>query len=177
MSRYVIVSGVPAAGKSAVAAGLAAQSSLRLFDKDQYLEALFASEAPRDPAERRALSIRADRELENAVRSSPEAVVVSWWRHPNSVADSGTPVEWLRELRGGLIEVYCECAPEVAVARFRSRKRHPSHMDQRWSNESLLAQIADAARLGPLNVGALVRVNSETAVDFGELWNRVESAS
>src|SRR5690606_18803138 len=141
--------------------GLAMQSSLALFDKDRFLEALFSIEAPRDPAKRRALSKRADSELEDAVRESSDAIVVSWWRHPSSAADTGTPTGWLRELRGSLVEVYCECAPEIALARFRARKRHPGHMDERWASEELLAQLSEAALFGPLIVGALVKVSSE----------------
>jgi len=177
MNRYVIVSGVPAAGKSTVAAGLAAKSALPLFDKDRFLETMFSGDTPRDPDERRTLSNQADRELEIAVRESSEAIIASWWRHPRSTADSGTPTLWLRELRGALVEVYCDCATEVAVDRFRERKRHPGHMDERWSNEGLVAQLREAAQLGPLNVGALVTVNSENPVDFSVLWKRIQSAS
>jgi hypothetical protein len=177
MNRYVVVSGIPAAGKSTVAVGLATQSSLSVFDKDRFLEAMFSDGVPRDPLEGRSLSTRADRELEGAVRESPEAIVVSWWRHPRSMADSGTPIGWLRELRGSLVEVYCECAPEAAAARFRSRRRHPGHMDDRWSNKRLLIQLTEAAQLGPLNIGTLVSVNAEEPIDFGVLWKRVQSAS
>lgn len=177
MNRYIVVSGIPAAGKSMLAMGIARHSSLPVFDKDRFLEAMFSDAVPQDPSERRALSTRADRELEGAVRESPAAIVVSWWRHPRSMADSGTPIGWLRELRGSLVEVYCECGPEAAVARFRSRKRHPGHMDDRWSNEGLLVQFTEAAQFGPLNVGTLVRVDAEKPIDFGALWKRVQSAS
>ncbi len=176
MSRYIIVSGVPAAGKSTVAAGLAGRSSLPLFDKDRILETLFSGCTPNDLSDRRSLSTRADQQLESAVRETPYAIVVSWWRHPASHADSGTPIGWLRELRGSLVEVYCECAPKVAVERFSRRQRHPGHMDERWSRKDLLAQITEAAAFGPLNVGALVKVDAEKPVDFGVLWERVKSS-
>ena len=50
-------------------------------------------------------------------------------------------------------------------------------MDERWSYEELLAQLTAAARLGPLNIGYLVRVNAHEPVDFDGLWGRVQSAS
>jgi hypothetical protein len=177
MNSYVIVRGLPAAGKSTVGAGLASHSSLPLFDKDGFLEALFSRSVPGDPIERRSLSNRADRALERAVRESPQAIVVSWWKHPDSAADSGTPTAWLRDLRGSLVEVYCESTPRAAAERFLSRKRHPGHMDERWAYEELLAQLTEAARLGPLNVGPLVSVNAYEPVDFGGLWERVQNAS
>jgi glucokinase len=175
MNRYVIVSGLPASGKSTIARGLATQGPLPLFDKDPLLEAMYSPGVPRDAAERRSLSHRADQQLEEVVRNSPGAIVVSWWRHPRSAADSGTPTGWLHRLHGTLVEVYCECAPDLAVARFCERKRHPGHMDGRWSRASLAAQLATAAQLGPLNIGALVKVDSERPVDFAVLWKNVES--
>ena len=174
MSCYVIVSGLPAAGKSTVGAGLAAESSLPLFDKDRFLERLFDDGRPIDPTERRALSSRADQELERAVRESEEAIVVSWWRHPRSAADSGTPTSWLEGLRGRVVEVYCEVSPEAAAKRFLGRARHPGHMDERWSYEDLLAQLTEAARRGPLNVGPVVKVNGQEHIDFRDLWEHVK---
>jgi glucokinase len=103
--------------------------------------------------------------------------VVSWWKHPRSQGDSGTPIEWLRELRKGIVEVHCECAPQLAVERFRRRERHPGHLDGRWSKEELLAQMTDAARLGPLQIGALVQVDTGGPIDFAALWEQVQRAS
>ncbi len=162
---YLVVSGMPAAGKSTVAAGLAAQSSMPVFDKDLIL------------VERRTLSTRADSELASAVCESPHGIVVSWWQHPASQADSGTPIAWLRDLRGIVVELYCECVPEVAVERFRRRTCHPGHMDDRWSDAALLARMIEAAQLGPLNVGAVLKIDTERPIGFGLLWARVQGLS
>lgn len=177
MNRYIVVSGLPAAGKSTVAAGLAAESALPLFDKDEFLERLFGDGRPKDLAERRSLSGQADREIESAVRGSAGAVVVSWWRHPKSVVDSGTATWWIGELPGSVVEVYCESTPEAAAKRFFDRKRHPGHFDQRWSYDELLAQLTEAAQFGPLNVGPVVKVSAYEPVDFSGLWERVRSSS
>jgi hypothetical protein len=176
MSCYVVVSGLPAAGKSTVGAGLAAASSLPLFDKDQMLEQLFDKRCPSIAAERRSLSQRADRQLESAVRESKGAIVVSWWRHPASPADSGTPTSWLEGL-AGVVEVYCESTPEAAARRFLGRIRHPGHMDDRWSYEDLLTQFSEAAQRGPLTIGPVVAVDAFAAVDFKSLWKQVQNAS
>jgi hypothetical protein len=177
MHRYIVVSGIPAAGKSTVGAGLAAESGLPLFDKDAFLERLFESGRPKTRAERRSLSIQADRELENAVRGSAGAIVMSWWRHPKSAADSGTPSSWLGALRGSVIEVHCESTPEAAAKRFFDRKRHPGHLDHSWSYDELLAQLTEAAQLGPLHVGPVIKVNTYEPVDFSNLWRACSVAS
>ena len=85
--------------------------------------------------------------------------------------------EWLRELPGSLVEVYCQCAPQFAVERFCQRERHPGHLDARRSKEDLLTQLTEAAQFGPLNIGTLVKVDTEKRIDFEALWKHVQSAS
>ena len=51
--RLVVVSGLPASGKSTVARTLAGALGLPLLDKDVFLEALFASDGIGDAAWRR----------------------------------------------------------------------------------------------------------------------------
>ena len=97
----------------------------------------------------------------------------SWWKHPKSKTDSGTPVSWLTSLPGMLIEVHCVCPPEVATARFLSRKRHPGHCDERHSEATLVSEFSEQAKLGPLGVGPLVEVDSERPTDRATLAARI----
>jgi gluconate kinase len=166
---------VPGAGKSTVAAALAKEAELPVFDKDDFLEPLFASSLPNTPLERRQLSHRADRAFQSAVEASMGAIVVSWWKHPKSDRDSGTPTEWLRNLPGDLVEVYCKCAPQVAMARFLTRKRHPGHLDGLWSRPELFGLLEQASFLGPLAIGRLVEVDSSESVNCGALWTSVKA--
>jgi shikimate kinase len=115
MQRHIIISGIPASGKSTVGRALATAMQLVMLDKDDFLEALFKSEGTGDVAWRRQLSRAADDILREKVLSAEGAVITSWWRHPASRLDSGTPVEWLSALAGVAIEVHCVCSPEVAA--------------------------------------------------------------
>ena len=177
MNRYVVVSGLPAAGKSTVASSIARCSSLPLFDKDEFLESLFVGNEPRDASERRDLSRRADELLEAAVRGAPQAIVVSWWKHPRSTADTGTRTEWLQRLPGRLVEIYCKCSPQIAAGRFFRRERHTGHLDTRWSHADLLSELSACALLGPLNVGSLVTVDTSRPLDVDAVWHQVDVLS
>jgi hypothetical protein len=170
---FVIVSGLPASGKSMVAAGLAEDLRLPLLDKDAYLEALFGDAAVGNPQQREVLSRRADATLMETAQRTEGGVLSSWWKHPKSKADSGTPVSWLTLLPGLLVEVHCVCTPEVATARFLARKRHPGHCDERHSEATLVSEFVEQSKLGPLGVGPLVEVNSERPADRAALADRI----
>lgn len=170
---FVIVSGLPASGKSTIAVGLAEDLRLPLMDKDAYLEALFGDAVDGSPQLRELFSRRADELMADAAQRSEGAVLSSWWKHPKSKTDSGTPVPWLTSLPGMLIEVHCVCPPDVATARFLSRKRHPGHCDARHSEATLVREFSEQAKLGPLGVGPLVEVDSERPTDRSTLAARI----
>ncbi|MGO4391264.1 AAA family ATPase [Variovorax sp. M-6] len=160
MQGFVIVSGLPASGKSTLARSLAQELDLPLLDKDDLLEALFPTTGVHDEAVRRDLSRRADTELQEAARRFQGAVVTSWWRHPSSTMDSGTLVEWLSSLRR-VVEVYCRCSPVVAASRFLARSRHPGHLDGLRTHAELLETFKRQASLGPLGLRRCVVVDTE----------------
>jgi predicted kinase len=176
MQRYLIVSGIPASGKSTVGRALAAAMKLVMLDKDDFLEALFESEGTGDAAWRRQLSRAADNLLQEKALASDGAVITSWWRHPASGVDTGTPVEWLSALTGVAIEVHCVCSPEVAAARFLSRKRHAGHLDHLKTNADVLASFQQQATLGPLGIARAITVNTEEPVELSALIARITAA-
>ena len=120
---HLIVTGIPASGKSTIARALAEKLGLEIWDKDDILEDLFNKKGVGDSQWRTLLSRTADEILQARVRQSESSVIVSWWRHPASAVQSRTPIDWLSELRSKLIEVNYICDPAVAVERFKSRTR------------------------------------------------------
>lgn len=159
---FVILSGLPGSGKSTLGQALSQALSLPLLDKDQFLEELFEEEqSPICSEKRNRLSRLADQRLREEVLRAQGAVVVSWWKHPNSAEASGTSTDWLGALRGPVVEVHCQCHPALAVKRFVARERHPGHCDSRWKSEDLLTFCRDQEVLGPLKLGRVLVVPCE----------------
>lgn len=170
MPRLLVLSGLPASGKTSLAQRLSEHFDLAFFDKDHFLERLFEG-APSlsggDP--RTQLSRQADLELEAAVRQAGSAVVASWWRHPQSTSSSGTVPWWLHDAGDAVVEVHCNCSPEVAVSRFMERRRHPGHNDARWSRTQLLASFVEQAALGPLHPLRAIGYGTESPINTSQV--------
>lgn len=166
----IVVSGLPGSGKSTLAGAIATSIgrygvSWPVIDKDDLLERLFPKGGEIDARERRRLSRVADDQLILHMRRQPHGVMVSWWRHPQSTRDSGTPVSWFRAISTRVVEVHCVCAPDVAAARFVARTRHPGHLDATRNYADIVTTFTEQAALGPLAYSRFVSVRTDRDVD------------
>ena len=94
---FVVVTGLPGAGKTTVGRALAVELGVPLLDKDDILEDLLDRSS--DPATQRPeLSRAADAIFIEHAKLQPAAVLVSFWRRPELSTTSGTPTEWLDDL-------------------------------------------------------------------------------
>jgi|SRR6185312_765048 len=171
---FLIISGLPASGKTTLGHRLAQALGLPLLDKDEILEALFEGLGVGDAEWRNRLSRAADVVLQRLAAQTAGAVLASFWRHPRTSGESGTPPGWIAALSGKVVEVHCLCPPEVAAERFLARKRHDGHLDRDKRREDLVADFARLAALGPLGIGPLVRVDTGGIVDLGGVLLQVE---
>jgi hypothetical protein len=169
----VIVSGIPGSGKSRLARALGPALGLPVLDKDDILESLFDGLGVGDAEWRSRLSRSADGVLQRVAAGLDRVVLTSWWRHPKGEASTGTPIDWLSEAEGALVEVHCVCDPDVAAARFRSRPRHAGHLDDTKNVDGLPERFATLAKLGPLCIGTLITVDTNGDVDLCSLVDRI----
>jgi AAA domain len=175
--QFIVVSGLPASGKSTLGRTIAGALGLPMLDKDEILEGLFESRGVGDADWRTKLSRLADEELCRRAHSSAGAVITSWWKHPHSESISGTPVEWIRSLPGPIVELHCSCSPQIAAARFVGRRRHAGHLDGRCTPTALLASFEQQAALGPLALGRVIYVNTGIVSPLAALVAELSHAS
>ena len=134
MNKFcIVISGLPASGKTTLAKALSTALSIPLVDKDDYLELLFSQRGVGNSHWRQQLSREADGDFIGAAMSTEYAfkplILVSHWRPAGEDLDFGTPTQWLGQHFSKVIELYCECPVEIAAARFSRRVRHRGHLD------------------------------------------------
>lgn len=155
-NRYLLVTGLPASGKSTWGKELSASLGWPLLDKDTYLESLFEQRGTGDEQWRSALSREADELFINDALQQKQAVLVSWWRHPDALSCSGTPTDWLLPHASTSAEIHIDCPPETAVQRFKGRTRHPGHRDDLRDADELSLVLSAYHALGPLAICAVL---------------------
>ena len=162
--RIFIVSGPPAAGKSAIAGPLAAELGCVLIAKDRIKEALH--DALGDEltlAWSRQLGAAAMEVLWTLASDAPSAVLdANFW--PGDERHQA----WLRALRAVPVEVHCACPVQECMRRYAARApgRHPVHLDGHDSRAAI-AGFERCAR--PLRLGPVITVDTTRPVDMTAL--------
>lgn len=161
----IIVTGLPASGKTTLARAVARTLRWPLLDKDDFLETLYETHEVRSLADRSRLSRQSDALFQRAAQEQLRVVLVSHWA-VGAPSNGGTPTSWLTAQFDHLIELCCLCSPDTATARFQARRRHPKHLDHLRLAADLRQQMQDRHDLLPLGIGPVVTVNTERDVDL-----------
>ena len=175
-STAVVVTGLPAGGKTTVAKHIAAEIGWPLLDKDSFLEELFTIKEVSSFDDRRRLSRLSDDAFRRAAANLNEAVLVSHWRPSIGPQDTGTPPEFITENLDRIVEVHCVCSIETCVARFQSRVRHPGHRDKVKSCADIEEQIRSLEDGYPLGIGLQLSIVTEGQIDYRDLLNELRVA-
>ena len=174
MKKIIIVSGLPASGKTTLGQQIANALQFSFFDKDDYLEQLFEKHDSFDLSLRQELSRKSDVNFQKEAALAGDSVLTSFWRPLNSNSLlSGTPSTWITSLSNNPIEIYCTCGVTEAVNRFANRKRHKGHLDHLRSNTDLQLQFQALHEQGPLNIGKLITVDTTQEIELASLLFRI----
>jgi gluconate kinase len=171
----IIVSGLPASGKSTVGLQIASALELPYLDKDDFLEQLFASEGVGDEHMRRRLSREADVMFRDAAQGMSNVVLVSHWRPRGSSLETGTSTAWLTASFASIVEVFCRCTPAESRHRFFLRKRHEGHLDQTRNPEQFEVQMIEIESGYPLRIGQLIEFNATEQSDLTVVIEQIKS--
>ena len=167
-AAVIIVTGLPASGKTTVAKKLAAGLGWPFLDKDDFLEKLLKKYPVCSFDDRKQLSRLSDDLFWAKAENLNNAVLVSHWKPRLGAIDTGTVTEWIPNKFRKIIEVYCACRPQIAMSRFKQRKRHPSHLDNSRTPKDVERQMISLADGYPLNLGTTLSVNTEKSYNIDD---------
>jgi len=168
---FIVVSGLPASGKTAIGRLMADALDWPFLDKDDFLEAEFDNFPVVDVSLRQTLSRESDRMLAERAMALASGVLVSFWRPTDRLVSYGTATDWITDMQLPVVELHCRCDPEVARERFTQRKRHPGHNDAS-RHDSLVKQFGDLASLGPLGHWPCATIETSDLSDIATLANQ-----
>jgi predicted kinase len=166
----VVVTGPPASGKTTVARGLAARLRLPLIAKDAIKEALFDELGTGDLAWSQRLGevtyLAMLALAEESVAAGASLVVEA------NFVRGGEFAARLAALPARFAQIHCSAPPDVLVERYRSRERHPGHVDS--ERIDAVRSAVETGRHEPLELpGQAIRLDTAEPVNLARIAEQI----
>lgn len=165
---YVLVSGPPGSGKSTLAPPIAERLDLPLIAKDTIKDALMSVMPPGNVQESQRLGRASVAAMFAVAAEAPRGAVLE------SVFYRSRALDDVRGLPGRVVEVFCRCDSDVAVARYRARAgaRSAGHFDHiRTPDELRNPEVTEPVAGG----WPVLEVDTSEPVDVLEVLADVEA--
>ena len=163
-SRYVVVSGPAASGKTVLAHAIAEELGWPLIAKDTIKAGLMSIRSPSDVESARQVGHAAVAVLlALAEEARGAAVLEAVWRH-----DQGR--DRLSSLPGPVVEVFCHCNRSLLETRYATRARRPGYVpEHRHPSELWSPETFEPVALG----WTVVEVDTTNEVDVGAVVSAI----
>jgi len=160
----VVVTGVPASGKTTLATALRSQLGWPLISKDIVKEALFDALGTGDLEWSQRLGRAGHAVMYSVATTCPQVILEAHFQR-------GVAEPELLALDRRIVQIYCRCPVDVAVERYRRRigdpDRHAGHLPEHQSDQVIERWMNDVPAPLDLPNSLLIDVDTTGPVDIG----------
>jgi len=168
----VVVTGIPASGKSTLATALSMRLGWPLISKDVVKEALFDALGTGDLEWSRRLGRASHVVIYSLVATIPKVILEAHFQR-------GVAEPELLALKRRIVQIYCRCPVDVAAERYRRRiddpERHPGHLPEHQSDQVIERWMNDVPTPLDLPDALLVEVDTTGPVDLGTVATAIHA--
>jgi predicted kinase len=162
----VVVTGIPASGKTTLATALSAQLGWPLISKDVVKEALFEALGTGEFQWSQRLGRAGHVVMYSLAATIPRVILEAHFQR-------GVAEPELLALNRRIVQIYCRCPVDLAAERYRRRigdpNRHPGHLPEHQSDQVIERWMKDTPTPLDLPDALLVEVDTTGPVDTGAL--------
>lgn len=168
----VVVTGIPASGKTTLATALSVQLKWPLISKDVVKEALFDALGTGDLLWSQRLGRAGHVVMYSLAEMIPRVILEAHFQR-------GLAEPELLALNRRMVQIYCRCPVDLAAERYRRRiddpDRHVGHLPDHQSGEVVEGWMRDTPTPLDLPNALLVEIDTTRPVDIGTVADSIRT--